>query len=91
MLALALLLMQATIASAHPAPFSYLDLRLSSNGVAGTLVVHDLDAAHDLGITQAESLMDPAVARKHRDALVAILSQRVAISFDGRPVTITWG
>ena len=71
---------------AHPAPFSYLDLRLNAGGVTGTLVVHDLDAAHDLGITQADSLLDPAVAARHRDALVALLSPRITLQFDGRPV-----
>src|SRR5688572_16599904 len=81
----------ATTAGAHPAPFSYLDLRLNAGGVNGTLVVHDLDAAHDLGITQADALLDPAVAAKHRDALVQLLSPRITIEFDGRPVTITWG
>jgi hypothetical protein len=89
-LALAVLLCTAT-ASAHPAPFSYLDLRLNASGVAGTLVVHDLDAAHDLQLTQAESLLDPAVAARYRDALVALLSPRITIAFDGRPVAITWG
>ena len=81
----------ATTAGAHPAPFSYLDLRLNASGVTGTLVVHDLDAAHDLKITQADSLLDPAVASKHRDALVALLSPRITIEFDGRPVAVTWG
>ena len=41
------ILLSAAPANAHPAPFSYLDLRLSAAGVTGTLVVHDLDAAHD--------------------------------------------
>jgi hydrogenase/urease accessory protein HupE len=82
--------LSAAVADAHPAPFSYLDLRLNAGGVTGTLVVHDLDAAHDLGITQADSLLDPAVAAKHRDALVALLSPRITIAFNGRPVTITW-
>ena len=81
----------ASVAGAHPAPFSYLDLRLNASAVTGTLVVHDLDAAHDLKITQADSLLDPATAAKHRDALVALLSPRITIEFDGRPVAITWG
>ncbi len=84
-------ILYATGAAAHPAPFSYLDLRLSTGGVTGTLVVHDLDAAHDLGITQADSLMDPSVAATYRDALVSLLSPRVSLRFDGRPVEITWG
>ena len=85
------ILLFASPVHAHPAPFSYLDVRLSAAGVTGTLVVHDLDAAHDLGLTKADSLLDPAVAAKHRDALVALLAPRVALQFDGRPVEIIWG
>ena len=81
----------AGTAHAHPAPFSYLDLRLNAAGIGGTLVVHDLDAAHDLGITVAETLLDPIVAAKYRDALVNLLAPRITIEFDGRPVPISWG
>jgi hydrogenase/urease accessory protein HupE len=84
-------LLCAVTAYAHPAPFSYLDLRLNAGGVNGTLVVHDLDAAHDLGLTQADSLLDPAVAATHRDRLVNLLAPRITIEFDGRPVAIAWG
>ena len=87
----AAILLSAAPVLAHPAPFSYLDLRLSAGGVAGTLVVHDLDAAHDLGITQPDSLLDASVAGKYRDALVALLAPRVTVQFDGRPVEIAWG
>jgi hydrogenase/urease accessory protein HupE len=85
------ILLHASPVYAHPAPFSYLDLRMSAGGVTGTLVVHDLDAAHDLGLTQADALLDPAVAATHRDALVALLAPRVTLQFDGRPVEIIWG
>ena len=85
------ILLHASGAAAHPAPFSYLDLRLDPGGVTGTLVVHDLDAAHDLGITEAGTLMEPAVAAKYRDALVALLSPRVSLQVDGQPVAIAWG
>jgi hydrogenase/urease accessory protein HupE len=81
----------ARTASAHPAPFSYLDLRLNASGINGTLVVHDLDAAHDLGITEAAALLEPAVAAQHRDALIKLLSPRVTLWFDGRQVQLLWG
>ena len=81
----------ATTAAAHPAPFSYLDLHLDANGVTGTLVVHDLDAAHDLGVANADSLLDPATAARYRDALVALLGPRLGLVLDGGPATITWG
>ena len=81
----------ASHAFAHPAPFSYLDLYLDAGGARGTLVVHDLDAAHDLGIAAADSLLDPAEAARRRDALVALLAPRLALTFDGQPARIAWG
>ena len=90
LIAIALLLCAAP-ASAHPAPFSYLDLHLNANGVSGTLVVHDLDAAHDLGVANADSLLEPATAEKYRAALTALLAPRLSLTFDGRPVEIAWG
>src|ERR1043165_366060 len=88
---LTLSLFRAATATAHPAPFSYLDLQLDSSGLKGTLVVHGLDAAHDLGVTNADSLLDPAEAARRRDALVALLAPRLSLTLDGRPATITWG
>lgn len=88
---LALGLLPATPAAAHPAPFSYLDLHIDGNGLRGTLVVHDLDAAHDLGIQDANSLLQPAEAVRVRDALVALLSPRLTVTLDGSPATLTWG
>ncbi len=84
-------MLSAAPVHAHPAPFSYLDLSLSAGGVSGTLVVHDLDAAHDLGVAQADSLLDPSVAARYRDALVALLAPRITLQFDGQPVEIIWG
>ena len=84
-------LLWAAAAAAHPAPFSYLDLHLDSSGLRGTLVVHDLDAAHDLGVANADTLLDPATATRYRDALVALLTPRVLITVDGTPAQVTWG
>ena len=78
-------------AHAHPAPFSYLDLSISASGVSGSIVIHDLDAAHDLGVADADSLLNPQTAARYRDALVAILSPRIALALDREPATLTWG
>jgi hypothetical protein len=79
----------AAAALAHPAPFSYLDLRLGTDGLGGTLTVHDLDAAYELKITDADALLDPAVARRHGPALAAILARRLHVRVDGRDVAVT--
>jgi hydrogenase/urease accessory protein HupE len=84
-------LLSALPAAAHPAPFSYLDLHLDASGLTGTLVVHDLDAAHDLGVANADSLLDPPTAARYRDRLVALLGPRLSLMLDGAPATITWG
>lgn len=81
--------MGPTAAAAHPAPFSYLDLRLGADGLGGTLTVHDLDAAFELKITDADALLDPAVARRHGPALAAILARRLHLRLDGRDVAVT--
>jgi hydrogenase/urease accessory protein HupE len=89
--AVALSLYFAGAAAAHPAPFSYLDLHVDDSGLTGTLVVHDLDAAHDLGVASADSLLDPPTAARYRDSLVALLAPRLTLTLDGVPATITWG
>lgn len=81
----------AARAAAHPAPFSYLDLQLDADGLSGTLVVHDLDAAHDLGVANADTLLEPATAAQYRDALVKLLDPRVRLTLDGAVATISWG
>src|SRR5688572_26024258 len=47
-------------AAAHPAPFSYLDVVYRNGGIEGTLVIHVIDAAHELGITPPEQMLDNA-------------------------------
>jgi hydrogenase/urease accessory protein HupE len=75
---------------AHAAPFSYLDLRIRPDALDGTLVVHDFDAAHDLGIADPNSLHDAAFAAKYRDMLERLLDSRLAISADGQRRTLVW-
>jgi hypothetical protein len=87
----AALCLRAATAEAHPAPFSYLDLRLDASGVTGTLVVHDFDAAHDLEVASPDALLDAATAQNYRDALVRLLTSRLDIAFDGSRVPLVWG
>ena len=75
---------------AHPAPFSYLDLRIGNDTIEGTLVVHIIDAAHDLGIDPAEKLLDRSVAYGNLDRLTALVTQRMVLRTD-QPLTLQWG
>jgi len=90
-LALVLLLAPAPPAAAHPAPFSYLDLRLDASGLAGSLTIHDLDAAYELGLADADVLLDAAVARRHEAALAALLTSRLRLELDGRAAAVALG
>lgn len=71
-------------ADAHPAPFSYLDLVVRSGRIDGTLVVHIIDAAHELGITPADRLLDNAVAEQERQRLASLLAPRITLRTDRR-------
>jgi hypothetical protein len=45
-----LALVASVPAHAHPAPFSYLDLRYEERGLVGTLTVHEFDLMHELDL-----------------------------------------
>ena len=75
---------------AHPAPFSYLDVRLSDTGIDGSLVVHDLDAAHDVGVDVPERFADPLFAEQYRDQLSRLMESRLALFADGRRASLSW-
>jgi hydrogenase/urease accessory protein HupE len=82
-------LLFASAAGAHPAPFSFLDLRIDDGRITGTLTVHDLDAAHELGLRDASVLLDPATAQRYAPALGDLLARRLRLTVDGQPVSIT--
>jgi hydrogenase/urease accessory protein HupE len=83
-------LLAAGSAGAHPAPFSYLDLRLNEAGIDGSLVVHDLDVAHDVGVDPPERFADPLFAEQYREQLSRLMDSRLALFADGRRTSIAW-
>ena len=87
----AVLIACAVPAMAHPAPFSYLDIRLEQTTLDVAMVVHVLDVAHDLKIDEG-ALLDPATLRPHAGGIVALLRGRFEISVDGRSLSEgAWG
>ena len=80
----ALMLTAASTAYAHPAPFSYLDVVFRNGGIDGTLVIHVIDAAHELGISPPERLLENAVAEEARERLGALLKPRLLLRGDRR-------
>src|SRR4051812_31253044 len=77
-------------ASAHPVPFSFLDLQLTPNGIEASLILHDFDLAHDLGITPTERLHDPAFLSERAASIHALLASRLQIEADGRELRPEW-
>jgi hypothetical protein len=82
-------LASVTTASAHPAPFSFLDVRLDGTRLEGWLTVHDLDAAHELGLADAAPLLTADAATRFGPALAAILAPRLRLTIDGEPAAVT--
>jgi hydrogenase/urease accessory protein HupE len=76
-------------ASAHPAPFSYLDIVFRNGGIDGTLVVHVIDVAHDLGIQPVERLLDDRFVQSEGERIGQLLQPRIQIR-SNRRLTLAW-
>ena len=74
--------------SAHPAPFSYLDIVFRDGGIDGTLVVHVIDVAHELGVPP-ERLMDESFVAGERQRIGEILEPRLDLRADRR-LSLEW-
>jgi hydrogenase/urease accessory protein HupE len=88
--ALLLALILAAPASAHPVPFSYLDLAVHDGAVDGRIRVHLVDLAPVLGLTDPEQLLDSEVRRTSRARIERYLASRIAFA-DGGFARAEWG
>ena len=75
--------------TAHPAPFSYLDIVIRNDGIDGILVLHVVDVAHELGMPEDE-LLQPGVAARERDRVVALISSRFTLRSGSEALTPRW-
>ena len=89
-LGIALALFLAAPASAHPVPFSYLDLEVQDDAVQGRMRVHLVDLAPVLGIADPHDLLEPAVINAHRQAMQRYLASRIALE-SGALERAEWG
>jgi len=80
---LLLALAGASPAAAHPAPFSYIDVRVPGAAVDLTIVAHIFDLAHDLGLEDANVLLDARTLESHRGAITHLLAPRLQLWTDG--------
>ncbi|MEN7535697.1 HupE/UreJ family protein [Aurantiacibacter flavus] len=66
----------ASPAAAHPAPFSYVDLRPGNGSLEGAVTVHTIDVQHDLRMDEGTSLIDDGVlAGQYRSISRLLLSR----------------
>jgi hypothetical protein len=85
-----LILLGPAIALGHPAPFSYLDLRIGATAITGSLAVHTFDVGHELGIEPPERVLEPAIAESIRARLIALLTPRFTIRAGDRELVPDW-
>lgn len=87
----AILLLWATSASAHPTPFSYLDIRVGQDAAAVDLVAHIIDIAHDLNVDPPERLLEPETLHARGEDITKLLSARFRLRADGTEFhTVSW-
>src|SRR5262245_25020566 len=70
-------------ASAHPVPFSYLDVRLQPSSLDVALTIHIYDLAHDLQVTPMERLLESGFLSSQLPAIRALVTPRLQLSADG--------
>ena len=85
--ALLAIVMAIPAASAHEEPTSFLDLRLSSDGVNAVLTASATDLAHDLPTVEPHVLLTPEGASANGPALADILLTRLILAADGASLT----
>lgn len=89
-LLLLLALLVAAPASAHPVPFSYLDIELHDGGIDGKVRAHLRDLAPVLGIADPAELLRPQVQQAQRQAIERYLASRIELG-DGAFRRAQWG
>ncbi len=89
-IAAALITLLARTASAHPVPFSYVDVHVDRGAVHATIVAHMFDIAHELALEPPERLLQPAEARRAADAISRLLSPRLTLLVGGQAIHAPW-
>ena len=75
-------------AVAHPAPFSFVDVRLFGDAVDIKVVLHVWDVAYELEIEPPDRVLEPGVLSASHARLVELVDGRLEIRADGRLLTI---
>lgn len=80
--------MVAAATDAHPAPFSYVDVRVQADRIDLALVVHIFDAAHEVGVATPEQMLDAATLAAKAREFGALMTTRLQLLANGRPLPL---
>ena len=86
---IAIAVLQAVPAAAHPAPFSYLDVQVGPQAIDAAIVLHVFDLGHDLKVEPAERFLEMTFAQSRLTDLVALITARLEVAADGRTLAAT--
>ena len=75
-------------AAAHPAPFSFVDVRIQSTTIDLEVVVHAFDVAYELAIQPPNRVLEPGGLGTRAARLAALVGERLEITVDGRRVIV---
>ena len=75
-------------ARAHPAPFSFVDVRIEAGVLDVTFVLHTWDVAHEFAIDPPDLVLDPDILRPRAERLASLVGERLRLTVDGRRVTL---
>ncbi len=71
-------------ADAHPAPFSFVDVRLQGTVIELTIVAHAWDVAYELGVEPPAGVLDTAMLQQGARRLETLFAERLQLSADGQ-------
>ena len=75
------------MASAHPVPFSFVDVRIQPGALEITVVAHMFDLGHDLDVAPPERLLEPDVLASKADAVTDLVRTRLRLAHNGRELS----
>ena len=71
-------------AVAHPAPFSFVDVRLAAGTLDVTVVAHVWDVAYEFDIEDPALILNPDILRPRGERLGVLIGERLRLTVDGR-------
>ena len=79
------------VVEAHPAPWSYINLRVAGETVDAQVIVHVYDLAHELEVADAGSLVPSQMLATYADRIVVLLGPRLTLRLNGDVAAAEWG